>query len=60
MTRSAKIGNSVKKGWRVKMPLSRVKRYRAVAEVYRNRVPQFDDHLMLTACGLWNFYLSAA
>jgi len=37
-----------------------VKRYRAVAEVYRNRVSGFDDHLMLTACGLWNFYLSAA
>jgi hypothetical protein len=37
-----------------------VKRYNAIAQVYRNRVPNFDDKLMLTACGLWNFYLMAA
>jgi hypothetical protein len=39
---------------------SGVKRYNAVAAIYRNRVPDFDDRLMLTACGLWNFYLKAA
>ena len=27
---------------------------------YRNRVPDFDDHLMLNATGLWNLYLDAA
>jgi hypothetical protein len=37
-----------------------IKRYGSVAAVYRNRVPDFDDHLMLTAAGLWNFYLEAA
>ena len=37
-----------------------VKRYGAVSAVYRNRIEQFDDHLMLTAAGLWNFYLIAA
>lgn len=37
-----------------------VKRYNAVSVVYRNRIAQFDDHLMLTAAGLWNFYLVAA
>jgi hypothetical protein len=37
-----------------------IKRYRAVSDVYRNRVPDFDDHLMLNAAGLWNFYLDAA
>jgi len=37
-----------------------VKRYNAVSDVYRNRVADFDDHLMLTATGLWNFYLVAA
>jgi hypothetical protein len=37
-----------------------MKRYRAVAEIYRNRVLNFDDRLMLTAAGLWNFYLEAA
>jgi hypothetical protein len=37
-----------------------VKRYQSVATVYRNRTPDFDDHLMLIAAGLWNFYLDAA
>ncbi len=37
-----------------------VKRYNAVSMIYRNRIKDFDDHLMLTAAGLWNFYLVAA
>lgn len=37
-----------------------IKRYRSVTDVYRNRVPNFDDRLMLNATGLWNFYLDAA
>lgn len=37
-----------------------VKRYNAVSVIYRNRIENFDDHLMLTAAGLWNFYLMAA
>jgi hypothetical protein len=37
-----------------------VKRYGAISAIYRNRKPEFDDHLMLTAAGLWNFYLMAA
>lgn len=37
-----------------------IKRYQAVSAIYRNRVPEFDDHLMLTATGLWNFYLEVA
>jgi hypothetical protein len=39
---------------------SRVKRYNAVSDIYRNHLPKFEDRLMLTACGLWNFYLEAA
>jgi hypothetical protein len=39
---------------------SGVKRYDAVSDIYRNRLPKFDEQLMLTACGLWNFYLEAA
>jgi hypothetical protein len=39
---------------------SGVKRYNAVSDIYRNRVSKFDDQLMLTASGLWNFYLQAA
>ena len=34
-----------------------IKRYNAVSAVYRNRVPNFDDLLMLIATGLWNLYL---
>ncbi|WP_199192575.1 transposase family protein [Chlorogloea sp. CCALA 695] len=37
-----------------------MKRYNAVSAIYRNRVPDFDDHLMVTAAGLWNFYLEVA
>jgi hypothetical protein len=37
-----------------------IKRYNAVSHVYRNHVADFDDRLMLTAAGLWNFYLIAA
>lgn len=37
-----------------------VKRYQAVSQIYRNRISDFDDRLMLTAAGLWNFYLIAA
>ena len=37
-----------------------VKRYAAVSQVYRNLQVDFDDHLMLTCAGLWNFYLEPA
>lgn len=37
-----------------------IKRYNCVTAVYRNRVPDFDDRLMLNAAGLWNFYLDSA
>jgi DDE superfamily endonuclease/Helix-turn-helix of DDE superfamily endonuclease len=37
-----------------------IKRYNSVSAVYRNRVTDFDDRLMLNAAGLWNFYLEAA
>ena len=36
-----------------------IKRYNAVTEVYKNTVPDFDDRLMFSASGLWNFYLDA-
>jgi hypothetical protein len=37
-----------------------IKRYGSVTDVYRNRVVDFDDQLMLVAAGLWNFYLDVA
>ena len=37
-----------------------LKCYGIAAQVYRNRKPNFDDHSIFTAAGLWNFYLMAA
>lgn len=37
-----------------------MKRSNAVSAFYRNRVLDFDDHLMVTAAWLWNFYLEVA
>jgi len=37
-----------------------LKRYGIAYQVYRNRKEGFDDRSMLTAAGLWNFYLEAA
>lgn len=35
-----------------------MKRYRAVADIYRNRKPHCDDRFNLLAAGLWNYHLS--
>ena len=37
-----------------------LKRYGIAHQVYRNRTEGFDDRSMVTAAGLWNFYLEAA
>lgn len=37
-----------------------IKRYQSATAIYRNRVTDFDDRLMVIATGLWNFYLDAA
>lgn len=37
-----------------------IKRYNAATALYRNRIEDLDDHFMLIAAGLWNFYLMAA
>lgn len=39
---------------------SGLKRYGIAHQVYRNRIEGFDDRSMVTAAGLWNFYLEAA
>ena len=44
----------------VEHAFSGLKRYGIAAQVYRNRKENFDDRSMLTAAGLWNFYLMAA
>lgn len=37
-----------------------VKRFRAVADVFRNKRADADDHAMVIACGLWNYHLAGA
>lgn len=34
------------------------KRFRAVADVFRNKREGADDHAMVIACGLWNYHLA--
>lgn len=34
------------------------KRFRAAADVYRNKLPNLDDLMTEVACGLWNFHLA--
>ena len=35
-----------------------MKRYNAVAGVYRNRLPKTDDQFNLLAAGLWNYTIN--
>jgi DDE superfamily endonuclease/Helix-turn-helix of DDE superfamily endonuclease len=62
LSEKQKEENRVQSGSRVlcENAFSGVKRYRAASDVYRNRKAEFDDRLMLTAAGLWNYYLEAA
>jgi DDE superfamily endonuclease/Helix-turn-helix of DDE superfamily endonuclease len=62
LSEQQKQENKVFSGQRVKCEHAHagIKRYRAVSDVYRNRVADFDDRLMVAAVGLWNFYLGAA
>lgn len=41
----------------VEHALGGVKRLNIVAAVFRNKVKDFDDRVMLIACGLWNYHL---
>lgn len=38
--------------------LAGVKRYRIVADIFRNRKENFDDQVILISCGLWNYHLA--
>lgn len=62
LTQEQKDENRLFSGERVVVEhaFGRIERYKAAADVYRNRKKNFDDHLMLTTAGLWNFYLEAA
>ena len=62
LSEAQKEENRVFNGERVVVEhsFSGIKRYSAATDIYRNRKKDFDDRLMLTAAGLWNFYLEAA
>jgi hypothetical protein len=62
LTKEQKQSNREKSSDRVKCEHSSsgIKRYKAATAVYRNHIRDFDDHFMVTAAGLWNFYLVAA
>ncbi|BAU64137.1 transposase, IS4 family protein [Stanieria sp. NIES-3757] len=62
LTEEQKQSNREKSSERVKCEhtISGIKRYKAAATVYRNHIRDLDDRFMLTAAGLWNFYLMAA
>ncbi len=62
LSEEQKEENRVFSGQRVKGEHAHagIKRYNATTAVYRNRVTDFDDRLMLVATGLWNLYLEAA
>lgn len=34
-----------------------MKRFKAAADIYRNRIPNTDDKFHLISAGLWNFHL---
>lgn len=42
---------------KVEHALGGVKRLRSVTDVFRNRKQAMEDHLMVVACGLWNYHL---
>ena len=62
LSEEQKQSNREKSSTRVKCEhtISGIKRYKAAATVYRNHIRDLDDCFMLTAAGLWNFYLMAA
>lgn len=62
LTLEQKANNRVVSGIRVisEHAISGFKRFKAAADTYRNRLPNFDDLLTEVSIGLWNFHLQQA
>lgn len=60
LSKSVKEHNARKSGIRVLVEhaIGGVKRLRITTDVFRNRLKDFDDTVMLIASGLWNYHLS--
>lgn len=41
----------------VEHAIAGIKRYRSVADIYRNHLPNLDDQFTLISAGLWNYHL---
>lgn len=41
----------------VEHAIAGIKRFRSTTDIYRNKLPNLDDHLMLLSAGLWNYHL---
>jgi hypothetical protein len=59
LTAEEKAGNQVIASIRVvnEHAIGGMKRFKAAADIYRNKLPNMDDHLMRASAGLWNFHL---
>lgn len=60
LTEEERCNNQVISGIRVivEHAISGFKRFRAAGDVYRNRLPNFDDRMNCVCAGLWNFHLA--
>lgn len=59
LTTAQKQNNRVISAFRIPVEHANggMKRMKAAADIWRNRLPGLDDRVMLISAGLWNFYL---
>lgn len=59
LTKGQKQHNRIVSHFRIPVEhaIGGIKRMNAAADIWRNRIPGLDDHVMLISAGLWNFYL---
>lgn len=60
LSKTVKEQNAKKSGLRVLVEhaIGGVKRFRITTDVFRNKLKDFDDTVMLISSGLWNFHLT--
>ncbi len=62
LSQQEKENNAIISSFRVvaEHALAGIKRLRSTTDVYRNRIVNFDDKLMLLSTGIWNYHLKVA
>lgn len=62
LTLAEKANNKVISGIRIvsEHAIEGMKRLKAAADIYRNKLPNLDDTFNLLAAGIWNFHLQTA